>query len=125
MQNAMWLASIFGPLLMIIGVWMLFYHDNMVKVHASFKHTPGLCYLSGVIGMFLGLVIITQYNSWMASLSILVTLLGWFLLIRGIVALFVPHLFMKWATDQNWIKVKGVIPLVWGFGLCWLAFWMQ
>jgi hypothetical protein len=125
MQNAMWLASIFGPLLIILGVWMLFYHDNMVKICASVKNTPSVLYVLSLINMLLGLTILTQFNVWVMGLSILVTLLGWFLLLRGIMALFVPQMLMKWSHDPSWMKVKGIVPLVWGFGLCWFAYWMQ
>ncbi len=125
MQNAMWLASVFGPFLMILGVWMLFYHDNMVKICASCKNTPGLCYVCAVINLLVGLTTLAMFNEWMMGLSLLVTLFGWFILIRGLMGLFLPQVLMKWATDASWMKVKGIIPLVWGFGLCWLAFWMQ
>jgi hypothetical protein len=126
MQNAMWLASIFGPLLMILGIWMLFYHENMVKVCTSCKNTPSVQYLMGIINMLIGLTILSQWNLWAWNLPLLVTLLGWVTLIRGVMALFLPHLLMKLAThDPGWLKIKGIIPLIWGFGLCWLAFWMQ
>jgi hypothetical protein len=126
MQNAMWLASIFGPLLMIIGVWMLFYHENMVKVCTSCKNTPAVQYLWGVVNVLIGLTILSQYNLWAWNLPLLVTLLGWVTLIRGVMALFVPQLLMKLVmNDPGWLKIKGIIPLIWGFGLCWLAFWMQ
>lgn len=125
MQNAMWLAGIFGPLLMIIGIWMLFYHDSMVKVCASCKNTPSVMYVMAVINMIIGLTVLNSFNMWMWGLALLVTVFGWFMLIRGILGLFVPHVLMKWAHNANWMKVKGIVPLVWGFGLCWLAFWMQ
>ena len=35
MQNAMWLAAIFGPYLVIHGLWTIFYHDNMSKIWTS------------------------------------------------------------------------------------------
>lgn len=125
-ENAMGLASIFGPLLMILGIWMLFYHENMVKVCTSCKNTPSVQYLWGVVNMLIGLTILTEYNFWAWNLPLLVTLLGWLTLIRGVMALFVPQLLMKLVTnDPGWLKIKGIIPLIWGFGLCWLAFWMQ
>lgn len=125
MQNAMWLASIFGPFLMILGIWMLFYHDNMVKICASLKNTTCCLYVIAIINILIGLTVISQFNDWTMGLSILVTLFGWFILIRGLMGLFVPQVLMKWAHDASWMKVKGIIPLVWGFGLCWFAFWMQ
>lgn len=126
MQNAMWLASIFGPLLMILGIWMLFYHENMLKVCASCKNTPSVQYIWGVVNMFIGLTILSEYNLWAWNLPLLVTLFGWLTLVRGLMMLFVPQLFLKLAIkDPGWLKIKGIIPLIWGFGLCWLAFWMQ
>ncbi len=125
MQNAMWLASIFGPLLMIMGIWMLFYHDNMGKVCNSIKHTPGLIYTLSIFNLLIGLTILSQFNVWVMGLSFLVTLLGWVTLVRGLLALFVPQMWIKWSHDPSWMKIKGIVPLIWGFGLCWLAFWMS
>ncbi|MBI2810783.1 MAG: hypothetical protein HYX67_08155 [Candidatus Melainabacteria bacterium] len=126
MQNAMMMAAIFGPLLMIKGIWMLFYHGNMVKVCSSMKSTPGLFYVWGVINMIVGLTVINQFSMWTMTLSVLVTLFGWVALLRGVAALFLPQMLVKCTmSDPNWMKVKGIIPLVWGFGMCWFAFWMQ
>ncbi len=125
MQNAMWLASIFGPFLMICGIWMLFYRSNVMKVITSAKNTPGVVYVLGVINLLIGLTILSQFNVWMWELPLLVTLLGWVLLIRGLLYYFMPHvLFHKCMTSANCHVVKGIVSLVWGFCLCWLAFWM-
>jgi uncharacterized protein YjeT (DUF2065 family) len=124
MQNAMSLAAIFGPLLMILGIWMLFYHENMMKMLTSLKNSPAVLFLLGFISLLIGLTIITQYDGWDWSLYLLMTLLGWFYVIRGILIFFVPQAYLKWSThNENWLKIKGVIPLIWGFGLCWLGYW--
>ena len=125
MQQAMFLASIFGPFLMIMGIWKLFYHGNVVKVATSVKNTPGIMNICGVINLLLGLTIVNQYNVWMWNLALLLTLLGWFFLLRGLLFYFMPQcLHHKKLSTAACIKVKGVIALVWGFGLCCLAFWM-
>ncbi len=120
----MCLASIFGPLLMITGLWMLFYHENMMKMLTSLKNVPSVMFVMGFISLLLGLTILTQYNFWDWSLFLFITILGWFYVIRGVVIFFLPQLFLKWAThNQNWLRVKGIIPLIWGFCLCWLGYW--
>jgi hypothetical protein len=125
MQSAMWLASIFGPFLMILGIWMLFYHANMMKVITSIKGTPGVMYVLGMWNLLIGLTILSQFNMWMWGLSLLVTILGWVMLIRGLMYYFMPHYILsKKMTTGNCLKVKGIVLLIWGFGLCWLAFWM-
>ena len=125
MQNALWLASIFGPLLAIVGLWMLLYHENMMKVLNSIKSTPALFYMSGWMNLLIGLVIVSQYNVWTANLAVLITLLGWALIIRGILSLFIPQLLIKLTMGKpSWCKMMGIIPFVWGLLLCWFAFYM-
>ena len=122
MQHAMLVASIFGPFLFFIGLWMLFYHENMMKVITSMKNTPAAFYLIGAVNLFLGLIVVNEYNVWDWSSAVLVTLLGWVLIIRGLLCLFVPQAFVKPATSHpSWAKLKGVIPLVWGILLFWLV----
>jgi hypothetical protein len=125
MQNAMGLASIFGPFLVIVGIWMLFYQENLIKVITSTKNTPGVMYIMGVVNLLIGLTVLSQFNMWSWGLSLLVTIFGWAFLIRGLLAFFVPQLLVhKKLADAANLKIKGIIILVWGFGMCWLAFWM-
>jgi len=123
MDNAIFLSSIFGPLLGIVGLWMLLYGDNLMKVVTSIKGSPGLLYLGAMINLLVGLTIVNQYNVWMWDLSLLLTLLGWVQILRGVLVLFIPQFVIKTTmTDQGFIKVMGIIPLIWGLLLCWFAF---
>ena len=122
MQHAMMVASIFGPFLFFIGLWMIFYHDNMMKVITSMKSTPAAFYLIGAVNLFLGLIVVNEYNVWNWSAPLLVTLLGWVMIARGLLCLFVPQMFVKPAIQNPaWAKFKGIIPLVWGILLFWLV----
>ncbi len=125
MQNAMWLASIFGPLMVINGLWMLFYHENISKIMTSVKNTPALFHSCAMINLLLGLAIVSQYNMWMMALPVFVTLLGWLLIIRGVMALFVPQMMLKMMIGKGAnTKVWGFVTFIWGLLLCWLAFWI-
>ncbi len=124
MQSTMWIPTIFGPFFIIIGLWCLCYHENMMKVVTSIKNTPAALYLWSAINLFLGLLVINTYNVWVANWSLLVTLLGWGLLVRGLLGLFMSQgiLTMHWG-NQSWLKVWSIITLLWGLGLCYIAFW--
>ncbi len=126
MQNAaMWLASIFGPLLVIIGLWKLLYFDAFSKVLASLKNSHGLMYFSSILYLWVGFTVLSQYDVWGMNALVLVTLLGWVLVVRGILGLFVPQmLFDMCAGHQGFMRVCGIIPLVWGLVLCWIGFFM-
>ena len=121
---AVWLASVFGPFLTIIGVWMLVYTDNLMQTYHSLKSAPALVYLRSVFNLVLGLFIIAQFNVWEKDASLMVTLLGWGFFSRGAVTLFAPQFAMKMGlSDQKILQVRGIIPLIWGLLLLWYAFW--
>lgn len=123
MQQAMWLASVFGPLLLIIGIWSVFYNSHAVKAMASLKTNPATVFALVVINLLIGLVIINCYNIWAADVSVLVSLLGWVFLVRGLVYLFMPHIMFKYCSKAKMIRIRGTIGLIWGLVLCWYAFW--
>jgi hypothetical protein len=123
MMHAIWLASIFGPLLFFIGLWMILYSDALAKMIASMKASPAAFWLTGVIHLLLGLTITSLYGRWMWNETILITLLGWVFMVRGLLTLFAPKLLIAWTmTKSKFVKTMGYIPLFWGLALCWIAF---
>lgn len=123
MDTAVWLARIFGPFLLILGLWMLFYHHNVHKIMTSMKNTPAIFYCHGSINLLLGLVILNQYNYWDMSLFVLIPILGWLFLLRGLMILFFPQLLIKCTMHSNSaIRLNAIVPLVFGILLCWIAF---
>ena len=126
MQNAaMWLASIFGPLLVILGLWKLLYSEAFVKVLNSVKNSHGLMYYSSVAYLWVGFTVLSQYDLWGMNALMFVTLLGWVMVVRGILGLFVPQmLFDMYLGHHGFTRVCGLIPLVWGIILSWVGFFM-
>jgi len=104
---------------------MLLYVDNMMKVWTSIKNTPAAFYISSTINFLVGLAILSQYDMWSMDVLVLVTLLGWVMVIRGVLGLFVPQLLLQMTLgNASFMKVMGIIPLAWGVALCWVAFFM-
>lgn len=125
MDSAIMVASIFGPFLGILGLWMLLYGDNVVKVMTAIKNSPSSIYISGILNLLFGLFIINAYNVWEWDIFFLVTLLGWFLFLRGVLTFFMPQLVVSWFMSRNsWMKTMGIVPFVWGLILTWIGFYM-
>ena len=95
MATPVGLAAIFGPVLLIIGVWMLLYQENVKKVSESIKKNPAVMYLGGVINLIIGLTVINISPEWDLGLTVLVTIFGWFCFLRGLVIFFLPNLMTK------------------------------
>ena len=125
METGIWLARVFGPFLGIVGLWMLLYGDNCIKVMASIRNSSSGIYFSAVINLLIGLVIINLYNMWIWEMTIWVTLLGWVLFIRGLLGLFLPQFVYKiFMSRQNFVKAVGIIPFIWGLLLIWAGFYV-
>ena len=126
MQNAaMWLASIFGPFLVILGLWMLLYCDQYTKVLSGIKSSAALFYTNSVFNLLIGFTVLSQYDLWGWNLLVLITLLGWVMVIRGVMGLFVPQLLMDILMGKHgFAKIMGIIPLVWGVFLSYVGFFM-
>lgn len=125
MESAMMLARVFGPFLGILGLWMLLYGDNVVKIMTAIKNSPAALYASAVFNLLIGLFIINMYNVWVWDVFFFVTLLGWAMFIRGLFALFMPQVVVKSVmTKGTWMKTMGIIPFVWGLILTWTGYYM-
>jgi hypothetical protein len=123
LDPAVAIAKIFGPFMLILGIWMLMFSTNLNKIWNALKTDPCCFFLMGLLNLLFGIYIVSQYNSWGFDKSFLVTLLGWVLTIRGILAIFVPQFLMKKTmAGPSQAKVMGLIPLIWGIALCWFAF---
>ncbi len=123
MDEAYALSCIFGPFLVIQGLWMMVQRKNCMKICESIRKTPAAIYVVGWTSLLVGLVMVEQFNLWQANLLIFVTLLGWAYLLRGLVVFFAPQLFLKCEMhEKKLFTTWAVVRLVWGLILVWIAF---
>ena len=107
MDTAIMIARVFGPLLGILGLWMLLYGENVVKIMTATKNSPSALYCNAVFNLLIGLFIINAYNVWVWDIFFFVTLLGWVLFIRGVLGLFMPQVLVKSTmTKSSWMKTQ-------------------
>lgn len=120
MHHGMWLASVFGPIMFLMGLWMLLRKHEVEKVWSSTKTTPGLLYLGASLNLIIGFAVLTTYREWSMHLLVLVTLFGYVQAIRGLLILFAHDWVMKVSSKvmrQSKFQLWGVLPLVWGLGM--------
>jgi len=74
-------------------------------------------WITGALLVFGGLLIIANHQYWSSASAILISLFGWFLALRGLALLIVPHLY-----EKAGIEAMNAISLVRiGFSLLVLA----
>jgi uncharacterized membrane protein len=118
MQSSTFIAKLIGPLLVVIGVGMLTNQDTYHALVSEFLHSRALVYLSGLLSLLGGLAIVNVHNSWRAEWLVIITILGWLMLIGGIVRIVLPHFTVSLGTAVYGsfaaVVIVGIVGLVIG-----------
>lgn len=85
MTNSERLAGLIGPVLIVLTLSEVFTSRIWAKVPAT------QTYLAGALWFIAGLSIIRTHNTWTLNWPVLVTLVGWFALLGGLVRMFFPE----------------------------------
>jgi FtsH-binding integral membrane protein len=83
----------------------------MRTLFAEFKANPMWPWLFGAILLILGLVIIAFHQYWRSPAAIIVSVVGWFLAIRGVLLLTVPQAYDA-AGDAVYSSATALIWVV-------------
>jgi positive regulator of sigma E activity len=118
MQSSTFIAKLVGPMLVVIGVGMLTNQDTYHAIIGEFLHSGALVYLSGLLSLLAGIAIVTAHNSWRAEWSVIITILGWLMVIGGIVRIVFPYFTVSLGTTAYGslaaVVIVGIVGLVIG-----------
>jgi hypothetical protein len=121
MQESIFLARLLGPLFLIVGASILVNPGVFRTMTNEVVRSVTLVYLFGFLDFTAGLAIVLTHNVWIASWRVLITLIGWLMLIRGTVRILIPETIMGYAVKL--IRNKKFLPVAGaGTGLLGLVF---
>jgi hypothetical protein len=65
--------------------------DYYRKIADDFFNNAGLIYVAGFITLILGFLIVNYHNRWTKNWTVLITILGWLALVKGICLIAFPQ----------------------------------
>ena len=123
MPSEILIARLVGPIFVAIAAGILLNASFYVGAIVEAVHSPTLVYMSGLASLLAGLAILNAYSAWSADWRILVTIVGWILVIAGILRIVIPQVVTSLATTiysgPTALSVTAVIVLVLGG---WLSY---
>jgi len=126
MDLSLLLAQVIGLYLLLEGVVILTQKKFIVNVVSDMSNHKALLYVFGAMLTILGLLIVLNHNVWEATWKVIPTIIGWVLLIKGVLIFFVPKVVMrharKIARNRNLAVLGGVVALVIGAYLTYIGF---
>ncbi|MES1157047.1 MAG: hypothetical protein ABUL73_04620 [Alphaproteobacteria bacterium] len=116
-------ARILGPFLIIAGIALISRRDAIEAVADTLLRDDALALIAGFLSVLSGLVIIALHDHWRNFTQIIITLLGWISLLRGVAVIFAPDLVRRaiayFVATPQIMPVAGLIMALLGL---WLAF---
>lgn len=112
-------ARILGPYLTIVAVVVLFRTPDMRSLLTEFTETAVWPWVMGALVLLAGIAIVATHQRWRRPAAIVVSILGWMLVARGVLLLAFPEIFAELANRtidaagvwRNVVVVLGVIGL--------------
>jgi len=101
MESTMIIAKILGPMFLIIGVGITGNMKYYQRVMEDFIKNAALMYVGGVMALLFGFIILSFHNTWRPNLSVIITIIGWLSLIKGVVLIVAPNAMARIADSYR------------------------
>lgn len=126
MENSVFLAQVLGPAFIIAGLGTLLNLKHTLSAAKDFIKNPGLLLAGEYAELIAGLLLVMSHNVWVADWPVIITILGWAMVIEAVVLLVIsPDSLRKTAgrfmTPRAGI-IKAVLSILLGAYLCVPAF---
>ncbi|MGP4058317.1 hypothetical protein ACTWP6_26425 [Mycobacterium sp. 4D054] len=110
-------ARVLGPFLVIVDLAAVLRASDMQTLLSDFSANSAWLWMSGAFTLVAGLVVVALHQHWHGAAAIVVSALGWLIVVRALFLLFFPDTFMSLADTMIgarawWIAACGVAALV-------------
>ena len=125
-MNSIYLAQILGPYFIIMGLAILFNLKLFKKLAKDLSKNILTVYFMGVFALFIGLVLVSVHNLWVADWRVLLTIIAWGALVKGFIIVIAPELAVNWpkklSKKSNSYIIKAVGAIIIGIFLMYQGF---
>ena len=118
--------QVFSIVYISIGLGIVINGEFYKGMFEDFVERPATLYLGGVMALVVGYLLVAFHNTWTADLSVIITVLGWMALIKGVVILVCPKrmisLTKALVEKKNFMKIEAIVAIVIGLVFAGLGF---
>ena len=124
MELANYLAQIWGIALVLIPLALLINPKYLKRLFVEVENDATMLFL-GIVSLVIGLAMVLAYNVWAKNWQVIITLLGWGSLIKGLSTLFLPDYTkncIKKMENASWIPYGLVVAIFVGLIITYFGF---
>jgi hypothetical protein len=127
MDITSFLAHIWGPVILSIGLGIFINEKYYAKIYRDVDKSPFAIVTFGMFAITLGIINISAHNTWNTLAQGIVSLLGWSLLIKGLVCTIFPKIVDyagDWWANTKLMQAASFIMMVMGAYLTWIGYFV-
>ncbi|MFT5179723.1 MAG: hypothetical protein ACI9GH_000097 [Candidatus Paceibacteria bacterium] len=126
MELSIFLAKLLGTYMIIKGIALIVRKKEMKGFIADFVSNKTVAMFASAFALIIGLAIVIGHNVWTSDWRVLITIIGWIVLIEGLLMFVLPHKKgMEWVsnfTKPAWYNLGIMINLFLGIYLALIGY---
>lgn len=91
MDVSKFLGKVLGVYLVILSVLMFVDTHQFTVYVTNLLHNPPLMFITGFFTLIIGILLVVGHNIWGWSWRLIITLIGWIVLVKGVSIIVYPH----------------------------------
>jgi uncharacterized protein YjeT (DUF2065 family) len=109
-----------------VGIGILVNTQFYKKVFEEFIERTSILYLGGVMALGVGYLLVAFHNTWTKDLSVIITIVGWLALVKGILIFICPNLMIAVSKaiigkERN-LRIQAIVVIILGVLFSFLGF---
>lgn len=109
METSVFLAKVLGLFGVISTIAIIFTYKEHLRLERESAENPASLYVSGYIFLLIGILIVVSHNIWSSDWRLIITILGWMILLKGSLRIISPE-SVKTLINKKRDNFKYIIP---------------
>ena len=109
MDATLFLALLWGPVLVAIGLGVFISGDHYASIYRNLQREPMAVLGFAMTAMAAGIAQVSIYGRWGTFTEGVLSVLGWALLVKGVLLALVPH-WAYWTSEQ--VGQSSLMPVI-------------
>ena len=109
-----------------VGIGIFINPGFYKKLFEDFIENAAVLYLGGITALVVGYLILAFHNTWTMDMSVIITIVGWLALIKGVVILIQPKIIITLSKailqKENILKIEAIAVIILGLAFAFLGF---
>lgn len=97
MELSILVAKIISVIYLSVGLGAIFSTDHYRKIVDDMFDNTALTYFMGFTAVVVGFLLVHYHNIWVKDWTVLITIIGWLALIKGIVIILFPNFVHRYS----------------------------